>query len=92
MSAVTLGQHPLQVVSSPSQGTFTQGQRTFWQWGRNRISTQSEKTELVQWFQSCPPRVDLKALSWIFRLWRPGVGVGGGEGLCTNNRFPDISL
>ena len=47
MSAVTLGQHPLQVVSSPSQGTFTQGQRTFWQWGRNRISTQSEKTELA---------------------------------------------
>lgn len=63
-----------------------QGQRTFWQWGRNRISTQSEKTELVQWFQSCPPRVDLKLCPGVTGLWRPGAGVGGEEGLCTNMR------
>lgn len=35
-------------------------------------ATQSEKMERHQWFLSCPPRVDLQALSWIFWLWRPG--------------------
>lgn len=64
------GVTPPQLVSSPSQGTFTQGQRTFWQWDRNRISTQVRR---LSWFSGS--RVVL--LEWISKLCPRYSGSGG---------------